>query len=484
MYRAHLVRILMDMIFENYHRSRSLPHVVGEDCQARPDSRGCRALCQHSSQAKLAFEHADRGLYATAKPLQLPKPFLSLIPLFFSAQATHFWDANFLNAGLAKLQHVLGTVVAPIGGKFFRLYAQTGFSLAHYRKQLCSVTGIAPVNLIVNNDSRAILHQLQGAPKLNRLVQFPFADGPRFRIVERNDPLGYRFISLKLLLGLAHNGLRQFNLLKKLLLELGRLLRYRTLKRLESLAAVLHGLFGKLGHFLKYFSSLRFTFFGVGLGRLTPAEKGSLGCPYVAGDLSSQSGCRSGKRLDRLMNDSHIVRIADMSLKGSRVDPYPPRLDRSSLQQLLDQMFIQSAYPIFTKSLIELNQGRRIRDLIHQGKMAEIPPRQPLPDFSLHFFVAQPPAKLQVHHPKVDPYRSAWTAQTWIEGLFKRFQHSHIGQKLIDLLQFFVQLIERRVDKTVTKTHLLRYGCAHDLFMYTIALFEPKKIVTFSVTTS
>jgi len=167
----------MDMIFKNHHRSRSLPQVVGKDGQARPDSRGCGTLCQHSSQTKLAFEHTDRGLYATAKPLQLPKPFLSLMPLFFSAQATHFGDANFLNAGLAKLQHVLGTVVAPVRGELLRLYAQTGFCLPYHRKQFGSVTRIAPVNLIVKDNPRIILHQLQGAPNSTALFSFPLRIG-------------------------------------------------------------------------------------------------------------------------------------------------------------------------------------------------------------------------------------------------------------------------------------------------------------------
>src|SRR6516164_10414466 len=160
-------------------------------------------------------------------------------------------------------------LVAPVRGELLRLYAQTGFCLPYHRKQFGSVTRIAPVNLIVKDTPTIILHQLQGAPKLHRLVQFPFADRPRFTIVERNNPLGYRFISLKLLLGLAHNGLGQLDLLQKRLLELGRLSRYRTPKRLESLAALLHGLFGQLGYFLKYFSSLRFALLGVGLGRLT-----------------------------------------------------------------------------------------------------------------------------------------------------------------------------------------------------------------------
>src|SRR5690348_9627018 len=83
-----------------------------------------------------------------------------------------------------------------------------------------------------------------------------------------------------------------------------------------------------------------------------------------------------------------------------------------------------------------------------------------LSHFPLHFLVTQTPAELQVHHAQVDPYRRCRPTQTRIERLFKRFQQLRIRQKLIDLLQFFVQFVKRSVDKTITKTHLLRYGPA------------------------
>ena len=235
----------MGTIFGVHHHSRSLPQVVSEDRQTSPDSGPCTALCQHSTQTELTFKHTDRGFYAAAKPLQLPKPLPLLMPLFFPTQATHFRNADFLNTGLAKLQHVIGTVVTSIRGQFLGLDAESGFCLTHYGKQLCAIAGIAPMNLIVNDDSGAILHQLQGAPKLHRLIKFPFADGPRLRIVKRNDALRYRFVSLKLLLGLVKNGLGQLDLLKKPLLELGGLIRHRATERLERLAALLDGVFSK-----------------------------------------------------------------------------------------------------------------------------------------------------------------------------------------------------------------------------------------------
>ena len=210
----------METIFAIHPRSRSLPEIVSKNGQPRPDSCSCRALCQHPTQTKLAFKHTDGRFYAAAKPLQLPKPLLSLMRFFCSAQAPHLWDANFLNTSLAKLHHVIGTVVASIGSDLLWLYAEAGFCLSHHRKQLCAIAGIAPVNLIVNDDSGTILHQLQRAPKLHRLIKFSFADRWRFRVVKRDNSLRDRFLSLKLLLGLVENSLCQFNLLQKLLFEL------------------------------------------------------------------------------------------------------------------------------------------------------------------------------------------------------------------------------------------------------------------------
>src|SRR5207245_6245857 len=87
--------------------------------------------------------------------------------------------------------------------------------------------------------------------------------------------------------------------------------------------------------------SLGFALFGGSLGCLRPAEKGPLGGPHVADDLLTQTGACAGKRLDGLINNPHIVRVADVSLQCGGVDPNPARLDRPSLQQLLDQMLVR-----------------------------------------------------------------------------------------------------------------------------------------------
>src|SRR5712692_9662052 len=193
----------METIFGIRHRlSRLLPQVVSENGQTRPDGRPLGASCQHSTQAKLAFEHTDRRFDPAAKPLQLSEPLLMLMRFFCCTRPTHLRDANFLNTGLAKLKHVIGAVVSSVRGHLLRLYAETAFCLAH-RKQLSAIVGVATVDLIVNDHSGTILYQLQGAPKFHGLVKLALADGSRLSVVERNQALRDRLLPLKLLLGLA-----------------------------------------------------------------------------------------------------------------------------------------------------------------------------------------------------------------------------------------------------------------------------------------
>ena len=80
--------------------------------------------------------------------------------------------------------------------------------------------------------------------------------------MEGNNPLGYRVFSLKLLRGLAENGLGQLDLLAKLCL-LGRMIR-RDRAAIERLGgSPTPGVFGQLGHFLKVF--LPFSLHSLGL---------------------------------------------------------------------------------------------------------------------------------------------------------------------------------------------------------------------------
>jgi hypothetical protein len=94
---------------------------------------------------------------------------------------------------------------------------------------------------------------IEAWPKFHCLIKFPLADGLRFRVVERIDPLGDRLLSLKLLLGLAENGLSELDLLPKPLLELNRRIGCARTQRLDGFAALLHGVFGQLGHLREFF---------------------------------------------------------------------------------------------------------------------------------------------------------------------------------------------------------------------------------------
>src|SRR5437870_2137184 len=226
--------------------SSLLPEIVSKDGQTRPYRRRWRASGQHSTQRELAFEHTDRRFHPTAEPLQRPEPFLVLMPAFCRSQATDFGDAHPLYAHLLKLPHVLGAVVSSIRGQLLRLDAETLFGLPHQRKELGLVVGIAAVDLIVNDDSATVLHQLQRAPELHGLVELALADGARTGVMEGDDPLRYRLLSLKLLLGLAQNSLGQLDLLSKLFSHLDRFLRSRAGEGLKGLAALLDGMLGEL----------------------------------------------------------------------------------------------------------------------------------------------------------------------------------------------------------------------------------------------
>ena len=103
----------MNMVAAIYCRSCLLPEIVREDTQSGPNRSRCGASRQDTTQTEFAFEHADRSLDSTTKPLQLPEPRFSLMQFFGLAQAALLRDAHFLNAGLPNLQHVFGTVVAP-----------------------------------------------------------------------------------------------------------------------------------------------------------------------------------------------------------------------------------------------------------------------------------------------------------------------------------------------------------------------------------
>src|SRR5712692_1786308 len=441
--------------------SSLLPEIVSEDGQTRPYRCRWRASGQHSTQRELAFEHTDPRFDPTAEPLQRSKPLAVLMPAFFGGQTTDFGDAHPLYARLLELPDVLGAVVSSIRSQLLRLYAETLFSLPHQRKELGLVVGIATVDLIVDNDSGTVLHQLQRAPKLHGPVELALADGARTGIVEGNDPLRYRLLSLKLLLGLAQNSLGQLDLLSKLFSGLDRFLRSRAAEGLKGFAALLHRMLGELGRSFKNFSSRLLARLGFRPGRLTPSKQRPLGGTHVARDLLTQRGRRAGKRLDRLVQNPHVIGVTDVSFERGGVDANTARLDRAGFNQRSHQLLIKLGHPLLPESLVELDQGGGVGHRIHQRQMTEITPRKSLADFPLNFLVAQTPAKLQIHHPKINPYGSARTAQALIENLLERLEQFGLTEKLIDFPKLLVQFIQRGIDKAVAKTELLSYVCAH-----------------------
>ena len=174
------------------------------------------------------------------------------------------------------------------------------------------VAGIAVMNLVVNNHSRAVLHQLHSTTKLDRLVEFSLHDGPGIRIDERHDALGNRAFPTKFVLGLSKQFSPQLDAFPELLLELGGRRRRQLLK---SMAASCQRVSGQLGYFLEHFFTLGFTLFGFGFGTLAPTGQGSLVSPHMADDLAAQRTGRAGKRLDRLMDDPDIVGICDVGFQ-------------------------------------------------------------------------------------------------------------------------------------------------------------------------
>lgn len=183
------------------------------------------------------------------------------------------------------------------------------------------------------------------------------------------------------------------------------------------------------------------------------------------------------------MEDPDIGGIGNMGFQRGRVDANPTRLDRSVLNQMTDQLLVQMRDPLFAKSLVELDQRGGIGNRIHQRQMAEVSPRQSFPNFRLNFFVAQSPAKLQIHHAQIDPYGCAGSAYALIENFFEGLDQCWARQKLVDFLELVIQPVQTPIDKAIAKTHLLRYCSTHNLFFYTKATMIPKKILTFSVRT-
>ncbi len=181
-----------------------LPQIESKDRKAGPYGGSRRALGQHSAQREPALEQTNARFDAAAKPLQLFEPFGVLMSFLSSTQPTNLRNANPTDSQPTKLFHIVGAVITAVGGQFSGRLFENFFGLADQRNKLGLVARIAPLNLVVNDHSRVVLEQLQGATKLHRLVEFALDDGPGLRIKERNDALGDRTLSRQFVLGLPN----------------------------------------------------------------------------------------------------------------------------------------------------------------------------------------------------------------------------------------------------------------------------------------
>jgi hypothetical protein len=98
-------------------------------------------------------------------------------------------NADSTDSQPTKLVHMVGAVIAAIGGQLWGRLLDNLFGPAKQRNELGLVAGIVSMNFVVNDHPRVILDQLQGSTKLDRLIEFSFHDGPGLGIKKRNDAL-------------------------------------------------------------------------------------------------------------------------------------------------------------------------------------------------------------------------------------------------------------------------------------------------------
>ena len=198
-----------------------LPQIESKDRQTGPYRGGRRAFAEHSTQTEPAFEQADASFDATAKPLQLSEPATVLMFSLRSTESANLRNADSTDSQPHKLVHIVGAVIAAVGGQLLGNLLHNLFGLLHQRNQLGLIAGIAPMNLIVKDHSRAVLDQLQSATKLHRFVELALHDGSGLGIEKRHDAFWDGMFPGKFVLGLLNQLLSEFDRLAKLLFELG-----------------------------------------------------------------------------------------------------------------------------------------------------------------------------------------------------------------------------------------------------------------------
>ena len=304
-----------------------LPQIERKDRKARPYGGSRRTFGQHSTQREPAFEQADASFDAAPESLKLFEPATVLMSFLGPTQPANLWNPDSTDSQPTKLVQVLRAVIATIGGQLSGRLFENLLSLSNQRNKLGLVTGIATMNLVMNDYSRGVLDQLQGSTKLHRLIELAFHYSPGLGIKERNNALRDSFAS-KFVLSLLNKLCGELDSLAKLLPEGGG---RRCRHLLESLATLGQRIGCQSGYFLEDLFTLGFTFFGLGFRTGSPAGQGFLGGSHMADNLLPQRTRPTAKRSHRLVEYPDIGGIGDMGFQGRRVDANPPRFNRSML---------------------------------------------------------------------------------------------------------------------------------------------------------
>lgn len=130
------------------------------------------------------------------------EPFEPLALFVPSTEATDFGDAHFSGTKPLKLTDIVRAIEALIASHFVRHQAQVLLDPLNYGHRLSSIVGVTLIDLVVEDDPRGVLRQLERAAKLHRFVQFSLYDGTALGVIEGDDPIGNGLYTMKLLTGL------------------------------------------------------------------------------------------------------------------------------------------------------------------------------------------------------------------------------------------------------------------------------------------
>ena len=115
-----------------------LPQIESKDRKPGPYRSGRRAFGQHSTQTEPALEQADASFDATAKPLQFSEPAAVLMSFLSSTQPANLRNTDSTDSQPTKLVHIVGTVIAAVGGQLSGHLFENLLGLAAPKKQVGS----------------------------------------------------------------------------------------------------------------------------------------------------------------------------------------------------------------------------------------------------------------------------------------------------------------------------------------------------------